>query len=62
MPVANVAKISSNVSNPFKNEDGIEKVLLIKKPQFESYDLPKGHKEGEETDSNLHRPASAPIV
>lgn len=34
----------------FKNDNGVEKVLLIKKPQFESYDLPKGHKEGDETD------------
>ncbi len=34
----------------FKKEEGVEKVLLIKKLHFESYDLPKGHKEGRETD------------
>ncbi len=34
----------------FRKEDGVEKVLLVKKPQFTSWDLPKGHKEGEEDD------------
>ena len=34
----------------FKNEDGVDKVLLAKKPQFTSWDLPKGHKEEGEDD------------
>ena len=34
----------------FKNIDGTKKVLLAKKPQFTSWDIPKGHKEGEETE------------
>ena len=29
----------------FKKEEGVDKVLLLKKPQFTSWDLPKGHKE-----------------
>ncbi len=34
----------------FKNEDGVDKVLLAKKPQFTSWDLPKGHREEGEDD------------
>lgn len=38
-----------------KNESGSLKVLLVKKPAFTSWDLPKGHKEGEETDEEAAR-------
>jgi 8-oxo-dGTP pyrophosphatase MutT (NUDIX family) len=34
----------------FKTVDGAKNVLLAKKPQFSSWDLPKGHKDGDETD------------
>lgn len=34
----------------FKRIDDSIKVLLVKKLQFTSWDLPKGHKEGDETD------------
>src|SRR3989344_3844624 len=34
----------------FTEKKNFRKVLLVKRFQFESWDLPKGHKEGDETD------------
>ncbi|MBI4028948.1 MAG: NUDIX domain-containing protein [Candidatus Blackburnbacteria bacterium] len=34
----------------FKKENDISTVLLVKKPHFTSWDIPKGHKEDDETD------------